>query len=94
MERWCRELGHRGAQEGQDCASFPFLLSLLLFLTDSLPLHVQVKTVKLLLVDEETNEVLATSTARVETDIAGTLHKDGETGVTTRRGTVRGEIEL
>ncbi|GAA5858070.1 hypothetical protein JCM8547_005640 [Rhodosporidiobolus lusitaniae] len=52
-----------------------------------------VRTVKLLLVDEETDEVLATSTARVETDVAGTLHKDAE-GVTHRKGVVRGEIEL
>ncbi|GAA6009798.1 hypothetical protein JCM10207_002112 [Rhodosporidiobolus poonsookiae] len=52
-----------------------------------------VRTVKLLLVDENTDEILAVSSARVETDVAGTLRKD-ETGVTHRRGVVKGEIEL
>ncbi|GAA5981796.1 hypothetical protein JCM11641_007427 [Rhodosporidiobolus odoratus] len=52
-----------------------------------------VRTVKVVLVDQETDEVLAVSSARVETDLAGTLNKD-EAGVTHRRGVVRGEIEL
>ncbi|BGP21120.1 hypothetical protein JCM10213_008967 [Rhodosporidiobolus nylandii] len=51
------------------------------------------RTVKLLLVDEESDEILAVSSARVETDVAGTMHKD-EHGVTHRRGVVKGEIEL
>ncbi|GAA6030694.1 hypothetical protein JCM8097_006276 [Rhodosporidiobolus ruineniae] len=51
------------------------------------------RTVKLLLIDEQTDEVLATSTAKLETDVAGTLKKDDK-GVTHRRGVVKGEIEL
>ncbi|GAA5833427.1 hypothetical protein JCM11251_003492 [Rhodosporidiobolus azoricus] len=56
----------------------------------------KVRKVKLLLVDEETDEVLAVSEARVEEDAegAGSMAKKDRAGVTHRRGVVKGEIEL